>query len=194
MLAELTDLALWNAVKEDDIQAFDVLFNRYWSKVFTSAFNRLRDRNACIEITNDIFVMLWMKRDKLDIQSFEGYLQTVTRNRVYKHFKTLKSFPVDYEEHMENVPVQRYAAAVDYDLRYAELEKSVEYYLRQLPQRCREIFLMSRKDQLNNDEIASRLSISKRTVENQLTTALKHLRVELKRIIMISALFLEQYF
>jgi RNA polymerase sigma-70 factor (ECF subfamily) len=66
--------------------------------------------------------------------------------------------------------------------------------LRQLPQRCREIFLMSRKDQLNNDEIASRLSISKRTVENQLTTALKHLRVELKRIIMISALFLEQYF
>lgn len=194
MSAELTDLALWNAVKEDDIQAFDVLFKRHWSKVFTSAFNRLRDRHTCIEITNDIFVMLWLKRSKLEIQSFEAYLQIMTRNKVYKHFRTLKSTPVSYEEHMETLPVKNYAAAVDDDLRYAELEKNVEYYLGKLPQRCKEIFLMSRKDQLNNEEIASRLSISKRTVENQLTTALKHLRIELKRIIMLLGVFLMQFF
>lgn len=194
MLAKLTDLALWNAVKEGDLQAFDTLFNRYWSKVFTTAFNRLRDREACIEITNDVFVMLWTRRDKLVIHSFDAYLQTVTRNRVYKHFRALKSAPLDYNERIENIAAKNFAVDGDYNLRYRELEKTVDYYLNQLPQRCREIFHLSRKDQLNNDEIAARLSISKRTVENQLTTALKHLRVELKKIIMVSAVFLEQYF
>jgi RNA polymerase sigma factor (sigma-70 family) len=64
----------------------------------------------------------------------------------------------------------------EYDLTYRDLQSSVEANLQDLPERCREIFLLSRKEQLSIPEIAERLAISRRTVENQLTRALNHLR------------------
>jgi RNA polymerase sigma-70 factor (ECF subfamily) len=62
-------------------------------------------------------------------------------------------------------------------------------YLHQLPKRCQEIFKLSRFDNLSNDEIAAKLGISKRSVENQITLALKHLRGCLKYVSAITALF-----
>ncbi len=69
------------------------------------------------------------------------------------------------------------------NIRYRELEKKVEEELEELPSRCREIFTMSRMQQLTNDEIAARLDISKRTVENQLTYALRHLRLSIRHFL-----------
>jgi RNA polymerase sigma-70 factor (ECF subfamily) len=183
MSANASDLLLWDRVRNDsDTNAFNQIFDRYWSKIFSTAFNRLRDRETCIEITNDIFVMLWTKRERLEIHSFQNYLQAATRYHVYRHVKQIKAAPFDYSDNLENVAIKNYTINSDYNLQYAELERTVDYYLSQLPQRCREIFVLSRKDQLSNDEIANRLTISKRTVENQITSALKHLRVPLKNI------------
>jgi RNA polymerase sigma-70 factor (ECF subfamily) len=71
------------------------------------------------------------------------------------------------------------------NIRYQELEKSVDRELEELPRRCKEIFTLSRREQLSNDEIASRLDISKRTVENQLTYALRHLRLSMRHFLVL---------
>jgi RNA polymerase sigma factor (sigma-70 family) len=65
---------------------------------------------------------------------------------------------------------------------YNDLEAELETYLKHLPKRCQEIFLMSRRQLMSNDEIADKLGISKRSVENQITHALKHLRISLKDV------------
>lgn len=186
MSNNLSDQALWEAIKNDDIKAFKQLFDRYWSKIFTTAFNRLRDRESCIEITNDIFIMLWQKRDRLNINSFSNYLQASTRYHVYRHCKLLKVAPFQHVDDIEMLSLRSNSDEGDYNLRYHELESMVSCYLNQLPKRCREIFKLSRTEQLSNDEIAERLNISKRTVENQITHALKHLRISLKGLFVIS--------
>lgn len=182
MLKDLPDIELWEAIKENDAKAFAVLFDRYWSKLFTTAFKHLKDSEACAEVTHDIFLNLWLKRDRLNILSFPNYLQASVRYHVYRYKKTLRAIPIQYTDELENIKESNFAHAGDYDLRYYELENTVNSYLSGLPERCREIFLLSRKDQLTNDEIAIRLSISKRTVENQITHALRHIRSSLKDV------------
>jgi RNA polymerase sigma-70 factor (ECF subfamily) len=71
------------------------------------------------------------------------------------------------------------------NIHYQDLEKSVDKELEELPRRCKEIFTLSRREQLSNDEIATRLDISKRTVENQLTHALRHLRLSMRHFLII---------
>ena len=73
------------------------------------------------------------------------------------------------------------------------MERSLTAYLGQLPARCREIFLLSRTQQLSNHEIADRLGISKRTVENQITAALQHLKLSLKHLMLLVLLLIRYW-
>ncbi len=108
--------------------------------------------------------------------------------------QTLRAVPIDY--------VEDFAAETDLlntgqpvacndgeaNIWKQELEQKVDVLLSELPSRCREIYLLSRRDNLTIAEIAERLSISKRTVENQLTNALKHLRTSLKYAVLFFVL------
>jgi len=183
---KLSDAELWDHIVKDDQIAFKVLFEKYWSKIFTTAFYYLKDQEACSEIVNDIFLNIWQKRTKLQIESFKAYLTASARYHVYKKLKAIKTSPLEL---VENYDLLHHKADnifnVEDKIRCLELENRVEFYLRDLPKRCREIFIMSRKEQLSNTEIAEKLKISKRTVENQITHALKHLRVSLKDIYVI---------
>lgn len=180
------DTELWDAVRKNNANAFTQLFDRYWSAVFTTAFSYLKDREACMEVTHDIFLNIWQKRDKLQIVSFQKYLTMSARYHVFKHIKALKAAPISYVEQMEECGYP--SAAInegEENIRYMELQNRMDNCLKKLPARCREIFILSRKESLSNDEIARRLGISKRTVENQITTALQHLRISFKELLFI---------
>lgn len=185
-----TDHELWNSILDGDPTAFSVLFDRYWSKVYTTIFYYLKDPEACKEITHDIFLSIWLKRRHLKILSFSAYLQAAARYHVYKHQKTARSLRVTYKENWETLSQQVCRNQGDEHLRYQELENNVEEYLRSLPKRCREVFILSRRQHLTNEQIAGKLGISKRTVENQLTHALQHLRVRLKDISVVLFIWL----
>ena len=176
-----TDNDLWKLIKQDDQKAFRALFDRFWSKVFTTAFKYLKDKDTCAEIVNDLFLNIWNKRNQLEIESFQAYLTSSARYHVYKKLKSLKASPLELIENYDLL-VDRPESSnpIDDKIKYQELESRIDTYLTDLPKRCREIFIMSRKENLSNDEIAEKLNISKRTVENQLTHALKHLRNALK--------------
>ena len=177
-----TDHVLWDSILNGDHNAFAVFFDRYWEQVYTTVYRYLRDEGASKEITHDIFLNIWLKRDHLRILSFSAYLRAAGRYHVYKYLKSAKAQPVTHPENLEAYSQHTSGNEGDENLRYRELENSVEEFLHTLPKRCREIFILSRRQHLTNDQIAGKLGISKRTVENQLTHALHHLRTLLKDI------------
>lgn len=187
----ITDHELWDSIREDNEQAFAKLFYRYSSRIYSTAYSYVRDPEACEQIVHDIFITLWTNRHSLNIQSFKAYLTSAARYRVYKHITACKIIPLDYREDMEVRDFSGYASHNEgySNLAYEDLEMEVDSHLQNLPKRCREIFVLSRKESLSNDEIAEQLGISKRTVENQLTYALRHLRFSLKDVSVVLIIF-----
>jgi len=179
---EHTDVELWEAIKLDDKKAFDALFERYWSAMYTSAYNYLRDTERSKEIVHDIFLNIWQKRNEFQIVSLKNYLTSATRYHVYKCLKERRASSIVYvESYNDEININQENEG-EGKLVYLDLESSIESQLLQLPKRCREIFLLSRIKQMTNDEIAMHFGISKRTVENQITSALKFLRIHCKNI------------
>ncbi|WP_207427588.1 RNA polymerase sigma factor [Pedobacter sp. SYSU D00535] len=173
------DNELWNLVQADDPNALRMLFDRYWTKLYATAFKLSRDQEVSQEIVHDIFLNIWQRRHQLVVDSFPHFLVTAVRYQYLNRSRSSKKPLVlvdDYEV------FDTLATRNEGELRHLEFDffKILREYLTPLPKRCREIFFLSRMDHLSNDEIASRLQISKRTVENQLSTALSHLKTALR--------------
>ncbi|GAB3927438.1 RNA polymerase sigma factor [Mucilaginibacter myungsuensis] len=195
-ITNLTDAELFEAILLDNEQAFNQLFERHWLKVYTVAHKYVRDEELALEIAHDIFLNIWNKRQELKINSFKSYVITAASYHAIRKRQTAKAIPVQYVDDYEYTEDAAYAISgrhehnqgeVNIDER--EINDTVNHLLTELPKRCREIYYMSRRDNLSITEIAERLDISKRTVENQLTIALKHLRTSLKVIILFSCFF-----
>ena len=178
-----SDSDLWKAITNDNHTAFSLLFDRYWSVIYKTVFAYLKDRAQSEEITHDIFLNLWRGRHTLTIRSFPAYVRASARYHVYRCMKSAITSPISYVDNWDAIPAPKVTNAGDDQILVTELETNVDGLLTDLPARCREIFLLSRKEALTNEEIATRLGISKRSVENQITRALKHLRIQLKALI-----------
>lgn len=178
--ADQSDSSLWNAIRNDDQLAFNRLFDKYWVQVYNTGFRYLNDKAASQEIVHDIFLSMWNRRHELQIGSFPAFLLTATRYQIYTRKKE-KRIVVSRE--VPDDVVAEYEA--DNHIRQTELYDQLQHILLQLPARCQEIFRLSRFEYMSNDEIAQRLGISKRTVENQLTHALRHVRFHLKDMALV---------
>lgn len=176
---EITDTQLWNAVRVNDQLAFNKLFDKYWVSVYKTAYKYLRDQEASQEIVHDIFLSIWNRRHELFIDSFPAFLLTAARYQIYSR-KKIKRLIFDSTSELTADPHTSNDA--DIRIRQTELNNNLQLTLLELPNRCQEIFRMSRFECLSNDEISRRLGISKRSVENQLTVALRHIRFHLKDI------------
>jgi len=184
-----SDSELWRQIQLDNNRAFELLFSRYWSAVYTTSFTYLKDEEACTELVHDIFLNIWRNRHGLEISSFKNYLTMASRYQVYKLVKKGKASPITFVEEYDALPNSGYAMNLGEEkITYQEMESSIEGVLEKLPKKCREIFMLSRFDNLSNQEIAEKLGISKRTVENQITIALKLLRISI-RVVIYSIIF-----
>ncbi len=185
------DDELWKLMKDGCTQAFELLVERYWEAVYTTAFSYLKDRESATEIANDTFLNIWQKKHYLNITSFKSYLTASSRYHVYKVLKARHAnkltYVDDYEKLHGLMKVENYG---EQKIRYLNLQTDMENLLNNLPKRCREIFIMSRLGNLTNAEIADKLSISKRTVENQIAIAQKFVLQNSKYIALISLLAL----
>jgi len=163
------------------------LFDRYWKNIYLIAYHYLRDAEASRDITHDIFLNLWLGREHLVIHSFPSYLKSAAKYHAFKYIKQKKKDSLSFYDDcvLDNLNRDVVINSGDYELRYEDAEGIKENLLKVLPKRCREIFVLSREKNLSIHEIAEHFSISKRTVENQLTKALQHLRIGLKKFLML---------
>ena len=180
-----TDTALWEAVQQGDTAAFAALYERYWRRLFTAAYARLPDRTDCEDIVHDIFLTLWTERSRLAISNLPAYLAAAVRYQAVRYQQLATTGALRYNESLETLSQGAAFNGGETKLLGLDLEGRLAAALSQLPQRCREIFLLSRVQHYSNDEIATQLRISRRSVENQLTTALRHLRLTLKSLLVI---------
>ncbi|TDQ09660.1 RNA polymerase sigma-70 factor [Pedobacter metabolipauper] len=178
-----TDEQLIDLLKQDDEAAFQRIYRKYVSKLYASAYNLLRDPVACEEIVQELFIQLWIKRHELEIKNLNSYLYMATRNRVLMGLRTKKiALDNDALEFLES----NYSS--DSLIREKQLNREIDNAILSLPEKCREIFILSRKQQLSNREIAELMNISVKTVENQITRALQKLRHSLKYYLLVIAI------
>jgi RNA polymerase sigma-70 factor, ECF subfamily len=147
----------------------------------------VRDFETAQEIVQEAFLSLWEKRDTIDLaQPVKAYLITTIRNKCLNWLRDNKKFNTVILHFEELLPDQEYVSSDR--LIEAELLKAVNHAIRELPEKCREIFTLSRFGNLKYQEIADQLQISVKTVETQMSKALQHMRIRLKEY--ISVIFL----
>jgi RNA polymerase sigma-70 factor (family 1) len=168
------DTELIAMLRADDRKAFELLYNRYSSKVYQVAYNLFRDKDVCEDLVQELFIDLWAKRNHLNITSLEWYLKVAIKNRVLMYIRTQKA---TLDLSAIAMLTEKYTA--DSKLMQSDISTILENNVERLPEKCRQIFKLSRKEYLSNKEIASRLNISIKTVENQMTIALRYLRAGL---------------
>jgi RNA polymerase sigma-70 factor (family 1) len=163
-------------VKEGNYSAFDELYSRHWSALYGMAYNILRDHSNSKDIVQDIFIWFWEHRNQWNLSSCKGYLLTAVRFKTANYIRANKA----REEFYHSIS-KKYVAPFDEEmlLEVRQLESLIHKITEELPERCREIFSMSRFEQLSNKEIAGKMNISEKTVEGHITTAIKKLKEKL---------------
>lgn len=175
-LERLEDEVLIQLLKEDDHDAFEVIFDRYWKRLYTFSRSLTHDDALAKEAIQNIMLALWERRATQHILNVEAYMMQAVK---YQAAALIK------EEHLRDIPEtwwnQLESTLPDVEvLMYAEeTENKVLTLINALPEACRKIFYLSRMEQLSNKEISGKMNISIRTVEKQLSKALKYLRTHL---------------
>ena len=175
---DLSDLDLISLIKRDDHVAYRELFFRYTGVLYTHAYLKLQDREEARDAVQEVFSMLWSKRESIDFQSnVSGYLYTALRNRVLNIFSKNKiraGYIASLSDYRKN-----YCSETDYLTRTNQLKAIVEKEIKNMPEKMREVFSLSRNHHLSHREIAEKLGISENTVKNHVHGALKILRTKL---------------
>ena len=155
------------------------IYRHLWKSLFVSSYNILKDKAACEDIIQDIFLQLWLKRETLVIkESLDAYLHSAARYQVFRYIKNNSGREIFFESLEERVT----APSPENDLQQKEISEIINTVVNTLPEQCRTIYKLSREQQLSHKEIASQLNISTKTVENQITIALRKLRASIGKI------------
>lgn len=161
-------------LRKDDVAAFTELYNRYWQKLFAIAYNRLRETETAEDVVHDVFTGLWAGRRQIEVDAPENYLATATK---YAVFAKIKKKEKERRNLAANGQAPVYEMPVETQLQNKRILEIIKTEVEKLPPRCRLIFQYSRNEGLPVKEIAEKMKISPKTVENQLTRAIKHLKL-----------------
>lgn len=161
-----------------DESGFEYLFKTYFPSLKHFARKYVPDNDTAKEIAHDVFLNLWEKRNSLDSSSsLKSYLFTSVYNRCMNYIRDQRKFNKD-DQVFNRVEQEKQEIPYDH-LETMELESRIIEALNNLPARCREIFMLSRFEGISYAEIAERLGLSVKTVETQMSKALKILREKL---------------
>lgn len=166
-------------LKKGDHFAMEKIFNLYWETIFDAAFKKIGEENVAQDITQEIFISLWENRERIALSGgLSAYLHGAVKFKVINYFRnnTVKN---GHQAEFATLMNQQYADAADDQIILQDAQQKVEEALMQLPERMRQVVLMSRKQEKSIKEIAAELNISVQTVKNQITSAMKLLKKSL---------------
>lgn len=167
-------------------KAFKSLFDKYWEPMYLKANSILHDREAAQDVVQEIWINLWNQREKLEVTNFEAYIFRSVSYGCYKYLRDNK-FSTSQLQIIDSLPMA--GADIENQHNLEATQKVIDKSLEDLSPRCQQIFTLSRIEDVTNEEIALKLGISKRTVENQISHALKIIRRHLGPLHIISFLY-----
>ena len=177
MQVEYTDQEILDLLKKDSEKAIDILFRQHYSFLCRSVYKILPDENLVEDLSQEVFYELWRKRAKLQIKtSLKAYLRRAAINKALNFIRDQK---IKFNETENDRPIISKRTTVNQQLEAEELQEIIDQAIDQLPERYRTVFVLSRIEEMSYNEIAEQLGISVKTVENQISKALKQLRLSL---------------
>jgi RNA polymerase sigma-70 factor, ECF subfamily len=178
LLFMIDDRNLFVLIKQGDKKSFETLFRAYYAPLCQFSHKYLKDPDDCEEVVQGFFLKLWDKKEELDInQSIKNYLFSSVRNRCLNFIKHEK-IKQEYQAEIMKKP-EGQIDPTNFIMEVNLIER-IDQCISDLPERRREIFILSREQGLKYREIADQLGISIKTVETQMGQALKELREKLK--------------
>ena len=175
----ITDNLLVTRILLNDKSAFKLLYDRYSKKIYFFSLKYLGNNVEAEELVQSVFINVWENRGSLDPDnSVKGYIYKAAVNYIYNYLKKKSIHTKFIESQMRESEIQSENLYEEVFLH--DLEKSIDTAVDTLPAQQQRIFRLSRYDGLKYQEIAARLDISVRTVENQINRALKAIKTILK--------------
>jgi len=174
------ELEYLKKMENDDQKSFDALFLHYQPKLIHFIHGFIKDKEAARDLSQDIFFKIWLNRSTLNrINSFKSYLFQMARHAVYDYYDH-SLVKEKFENKLIGQSVTEYT--IEADIYAKELELTLDLAIERMQPQRKLIYNMSRKEGLSNDEIALRLNLNKRTIENQISLALSTLRLITKSV------------
>jgi len=178
---DLTDIQLIRLLKEDSETAFAEIYKRYAKSLADFTASKLFNLEDAQDIIHDLFVKLWEDRRQLNITSnLKTYLFTIARYRIID--KIRKNVTREEYSAMLQSLSSAYQSSIEQQIAAKELRQIIDNSVNQLSTKVREIYSLSREENLSIPEIATKLQLSEQTVKNQLSIALAHLRKSLSGV------------
>ncbi len=175
------DLDLFDQVKKDNLSSYEQIFRKFYKKLYRFAFNYVRDTTLAEEMTQEVFLYIWEKRKQIEIRTtLKTYLYSAIKNKCLNYIK-LELPKQQAMTDISEVSLSTNDQRMD-DGGNGELKRYIKQAIDALPKKCRQIFILSRNAGLTYEEIAEKLDLSKKTVENQMGIALKKLRESLNHV------------
>lgn len=187
MLSSYSDNELVSLIKNDNYAAFTTIYERYGKPLYLFIRSKLDGGEISKDVLQDLFVSLWEKRQTLVLEdSLKAYLYRAARYKIidiYRKHATYRKYLHQLIEHFDEKP-HSVMDTVENKSRTQDLFEAINH----LPDRMKEIFMLSRFEHLSTEQISTHLGLSQQTVKNQISEALKILRtvyVKLKLILLI---------
>jgi RNA polymerase sigma-70 factor (ECF subfamily) len=175
----LPDSQLIDQLRSGDQNAFTAIYDRHCSALYRTALRILQDHELAKDVVQEAFISLFEKSNENTIRNLQAYLYQVVK---YQCFMQLRSGKIS-DKHLSQINTIIASNELEEELHAKELQLVLDESIAALPEKCREVFYLSRFESLSNKKIAERLNISHKTVENQITKALKILHVSLDKLV-----------
>ena len=174
MYQELTNAEWHHLLQKDGEKAIEWLFQEHYAYLCRAVYKILPDSNLAEDLVQEVFFELWRRKDRIHItSSIKAYLRRTAVNKTLNYIRDQK---VKFDDE-EKLPVLSSGeASANQQLEAEELQQLIDQTIDSLPERCRVVFVLSRFEDMSYKEIAEKLGISVKTVENQISKALKVLR------------------
>ena len=157
----------------------EFIFKLYYKFVFSSVYKILPDPTLAEDLAQDVFYDLWKKRGQLKIKtSLSTYLKKMATNKALNYLRENGIISGEWDS---DIPKKIQSPKYNESLEYAELQDYINSTIDKLPQQCRIVFMLSRFEDYSYKEISKELGISTKTVENQISKALRVLRNAMKK-------------
>ena len=168
------DQELLALLKKNPDRGIEQIFRQYYAYVCQAVYRILPDESLVEDLCQEVFLELWRKRSRIEVKSsLRAYLRRAAVNRTLNYIRDQK---ITFDESNETFQFPSRIVGAVQEIEAQELEKLIDLAIDQLPERCRLVFVLSRFHNMAYKQIADELNISVKTVENQISKALKYLR------------------
>ncbi|WP_430809946.1 MULTISPECIES: RNA polymerase sigma factor [unclassified Carboxylicivirga] len=178
---------------KDNEASLEELFNYYYPRLYSFSKSFLKFDEGIDDILQEVFVKIWQKRKSINsANTFNSYIFTITRNLLLNELRTRLNNE-NLKEEVKRLSLASEYSSVD-QIEYSELRKKTNQLIEELPERQKEIFVLSRTEGLTHKEIAEKLGITTKTVEYHISLAIRYIKENLKSYGVVAMLYFYLFF